>query len=362
MLDRSEPTVIPLWGRSSLDGPIANILVYRPRYVGDVLLTIPALRQLRESFPAARITFLASPSVREIVEHCPYVDETLILDRKGRHKGLAGRLRLVSDLRSRRFDLALVLMRSFSSALVSYLAGARYRAGFGTECRSALLTHPVAYSKTEHEASCFLSVLESLGIECSAPRLEVWIPPEAKKYAENWLRTSSIRPGEPVLYVNPGGQGDARCILPTRLACLADKAVEKYGYRVVVIWGPGEETAARQVIESMRTCAELAPPTSLLELAAFFARGSALLTHDSGPLHLAAAVGIETVAIFGPTNPSKWNPPGNRSLYVQTASSCPSCRLQKCRYGRPCINQVDDAAVLNAFDRLWERKAGRRAA
>ncbi len=362
MRDGPGTSVISAWGRSDLDGPIANILVYRPRYIGDVLLTIPTLRQLRESFPAARITFLASPSVREIVDHCPYVDETLIFDRGGRHKGLAGRWRLVAELRKRKFDLALVLMRSLSSAVISYLAGARYRAGFGTEFRGPLLTHSVAYSQTTHEASCFLHVLESLGIECPPPRLDVWIPPQAHRYAENWFRARSILPTKPVLFVNPGGQADARCLHPARLAFLADRVSEEYGYQVIVIWGPGEQAAARQVIGAMRSGAELAPPTSLLQLAAFFARGTTLLTHDSGPLHLAAAVGISTVAVFGPTNPAKWNPPGDRNLYVQTATRCTSCRLQKCRYGRPCINQVDDEAVFRAFDRLWERQRLRRAA
>lgn len=362
MLDRSETSVIPLWGRSSLEGPIANVLVYRPRYVGDVLLTIPTLRQLRESFPVARITFLASPSVRQIVEQCPYVDETLILDRGGRHKGLAGKLRLVAELRKRKFDLALVLMRSFSSAVISYLAGARYRAGFSTELRSLLLTHPVAYRKNEHEASCFLSVLESLGVECSPPQMQVWIPPEAHRYAEDWFRASSIRPEEPVLFVNPGGQSDTRCLSPARLAGLADKASKRHGYRVIVIWGPGEEGPACQVMEAMHTPAELAPRTSLLELAALFARGDVLLTHDSGPLHLAAAVGIATVAVFGPSSPAKWNPRGDRNLYVQTTRSCPTCRMQKCRNARPCVNRVDDEAVLRAFDRLQERRMVRRAA
>jgi len=217
-------------GPSAFDGPISNILVYRPRYIGDVLLTIPTLRQLRESFPAARITFLASPSVREIVDHCPYVDETLIFDRGGRHKGLAGKWRLVAELRRRRFDLALVLMRSLSSAVISCLAGARYRAGFGTEFRGPLLTHSVPYSQNTHEASCFLQVLESLGIDCPPPKLQVWIPPQAHRYVADWFRARSIQPGEPVLFVNPGGQSDARCLHPARMAFLADRVSEEYGY------------------------------------------------------------------------------------------------------------------------------------
>ena len=121
-------------GPSAFDGPISNILVYRPRYIGDVLLTIPTLRQLRESFPAARITFLASPSVREIVDHCPYVDETLIFDRGGRHKGLAGKWRLVAELRRRRFDLAWFSCDR-SQRVISCLAGLRTGRGFGTEFR-----------------------------------------------------------------------------------------------------------------------------------------------------------------------------------------------------------------------------------
>jgi len=340
--------------RAVTDGDISKILVYRPRYIGDVLLTIPTLRQLRESFPDAQITFLGSPPVRELMECCPYVDDLMMLDRKGRHRGLAGKLRLVGDLRRRRFDLSVVLMRSFSSALISYLAGIRYRAGFSTELRGGLLSHRVAYCDTTYEATCFLKVVEALGIECSAPELEVWIPPEAHDYAETWFRFQGISPSDPVLFVNPGIQGASRSLTCEQLSRAADRISQQYGVRVVVIWGPGEEKAADETVAGMRCKPLLAPSTSLLELAALFARGGTLLTHDSGPLHLAAAVGIDTIAAFGPTRPSKWNPPGDGHIYVEAATDLSHSRERKPHHSAGCMQFVREEDILQAYGQLRE--------
>ena len=344
------------------DRDVSRILVYRPRYIGDVLLTIPVLRQLRESFPAAQITFLGSPPVREIMEQCPYVDNLLILDRKGRHKGLAGRLRLVGELRRQKFDLSLVLMRSFSSALISYLAGIRYRVGFSTELRSRLLSHCVPYCDTTYEATCFLNVVEALGVECPAPKLQVWIPPEAHDFAETWFRSQAIATTDPVLFVNPGIEGAPRSLTSEQLSRAADRISQTYGARVVVVWGPGEETAARKTIAGIRCRALLAPATSLLELAALFSRGGTLLTHDSGPLHLAAAVGIETIAAFGPTRPSKWNPQGDGHVYVEAATDLSLSKQRKPHHLGACMQLVGDDEIFQAYGHLRETARAHRLA
>ena len=344
------------------DQDISRILVYRPRYIGDVLLTIPVLRQLRESFPAARIAFLGSSPVREIMEHCPYVDDLLILDRKGRHKGLAGRMRLVGELRRQKYDLSLVLMRSFSSAVISYLAGIRYRAGFSTELRSRFLSHRVPYCDTTYEATCFLKVVEALGIECPAPKLQIWIPPKAHDFAETWFRSQGIAPSDPVLFVNPGIEGAPRSLASEQHSRAADRISQHYGARVVVVWGPGEETAAHKTIGGMRCKALLAPPTSLLELAALFSRGGTLLTHDSGPLHLAAAVGIETIAAFGPTRPSKWNPQGDGNVYVEAATDRSLSKQRKPHHQGACMQTVGDDEIFQAYGQLRETARTRRLA
>ncbi len=178
---------------------IDRILVVRPRYVGDVLLATPTLRNLKESFPRARLTFLASPAVTDVVERCPYVDEILVLDRKGQHRGLAGKLRLIRDLRHGEFDLAVVLMRSFSSALYPFLAGCRLRIGFNTEWRGPLLTHGVRYDTDAYEAECFLSVLKTIGIEGGTCSLEMRTTSEDRAFADAHARGDgsfrTVRPG-----------------------------------------------------------------------------------------------------------------------------------------------------------------------
>jgi len=344
--------------RGGRQGQIHRILVIRPRYVGDVLLTVPTLRRLRESFPHAQVTFVASPGVRDLIEHCPYVDDVLILENRGEHKGLAGRLKFIRQLRQRRFDLAVVLQRSFLSALCTWLAGIPLRIGFSTDWRGPLLTHKVAYDKAAYEAQCFLSVIETLGIEGGNLALEAWVPDEDRAYVDRWFDEQGIGREERILFVNPGGCTPRR-IDEAKLAQVTDAVIESYGPRAIVIWGPGERFRGEAVVRAMNNPALIAPQTSILQLAALFERGNLLVTPNSSPLHLAAAVDLPTVALFGPLRPEKWNPQGGRNAFVKREISCHPCSSKNCPNNDACMQMVavDDVLAAVARTGVFRRRS-----
>ncbi len=332
---------------------IDKILVVRPRYVGDVLLTTPTLRTLKESFPRAHLTFLASPAVADVVERCPYVDEVLMLDKKGQHRGLAGKLRLIRDLRQREFDLAVVLMRSFSSALYPFLAGCRLRIGFDTEWRGPLLTHKVPYDTEAYEAECFLSVLKTIGIEGRTCSMEMRTTGKDRAFADGWCKEKGIGQAEKVVFVNSGSSSKARRVEPAKLARVSDRVIEKYGARVIVVWGPGERGLDETVVRTMNRPALLAPATSLPQLAALLERGDLLITSNSGPLHIAAAVGTRTVTLFGPYDPQKWNPQDRKHLAVTKPIDCRPCKGDSCHRGYACMGLIEVDDILDAVAQAW---------
>lgn len=333
---------------------IRNILVMRPRYVGDVLLTVPVLRRLRNEFPSAHICFMADPAVRDLIGQCPYIDSVIVFDRKGGQQGLRGRWGFVAALKKHKFDLAVVLLRSLSSALYAFLAGIPLRVGFDTERRGLLLTHRVPYDRDGYEADCFQSVIDVLGIERGDSSLEVWLREEDERYAESWLQDKGLGDTRDILFINPGPAGTPKSFDSRKFAGLADRVSREFGAAVVVTWGPEEKPVAEEIIEFMECGGLVAPPTDLLQLAALLQRGRVMVTTDTGPLHLASAVGLATVALFGPTDPGKWNPRAATSVFVKEPIACWPCNFHHCKRGYDCMKMIEVDTIYGEVTRLWK--------
>ncbi len=335
---------------------IRNIIVMRPRYVGDVLLTVPVLHRLKEQFPEAHLCFLADPAVKSLIDCCPYVDSVLVFDRKGVHKSLAGRFRFMSELKQRKFDLAVILLRSFSSALYAFLAGIPIRAGFDTERRGLLLTHRTPYNRDMYETDCFQSVVDTLGIDGGGASLEWWPREDDRTSIDAWLKKNGCDDGRGILFINPGPSGSPKSYDSLKFARVADRAVEEHGAVVVITWGPGEKQMAETVLDNMKQTGLLAPPTDLLQLAALLERGRVMVTTDTGPLHLAAAVGLSTVALFGPTNQAKWNPRSDRHEAIKKEIVCWPCNFHHCNNEYQCMDLIEIEDISGHVTRLWNEE------
>jgi heptosyltransferase-2 len=339
---------------------IRSILVRATNWLGDAVMTTPALGALRVGFPAARITLLATPLVAELFSPHEWLDEVLVFERSGRHRGARGRLRLAAELRRRRFDLAVLFPNSFDAALVAWLARIPQRLGYATDGRRLLLTHPVPVSCQEpdvHQSGNYLALLAQAGIAAGpCPQRLTVIQAESAGIASR-LQAAGIGPTDCVIGINPGATyGSAKRWYPERFAAVADELAARWGAHVVLTGGPDEAAIAADIARQLsRPCLNLAGQTRVRELMALIKRCDFFITNDSGPMHIAAALEVPLVAVFGPTDHATTYPLGSRTVLVRGEADCAPCLLRECPTDHCCMTSVTPAMVIAAAQRLKDQ-------
>jgi heptosyltransferase-2 len=334
-----------------------NILVRAVNWLGDAVMTTPAIGTIRECFPVAKITLLATPLVAEMFTPHPWVDEVLVYERKGRHKGLAGRLKLASELAGRNFDLAVLLPNSLDAALIAWLARIPCRLGYATDGRSLLLTHSAplaARPLTAHQTVYYTSLLNCFGIG-AAPKQQLLATTAAEDAALSALFSSAGIDGSGLIIgINPGATyGSAKRWYPDRFAAVADELARRWGAAIVVVGNPDEAAIGAEITGMMAERAvNLAGKTSVRELMAVIKRCSLFITNDSGPMHIAAAFGVPLVAVFGPTDSQTTYPLADTAIVVRQPVDCAPCMKRVCPTDHRCMTAVVAADVLAAAEQL----------
>jgi heptosyltransferase-2 len=314
--------------------------VRAPNWVGDVVLALPALRDLRRNFQQAHLTVLARPWVAGVYAAVPEVDA--VLESRGHAADVA-------QLRAACFDTAVLLPNSFGTALVPWRAGVPERWGYATDGRGPLLTRRCAVPPTVRGRSqvyYYRAMLEGLGFATEGP------PDASLACPETWSEAAAALLGHegPWIGVNPGAfYGTAKRWLPERFAAVADLVARRLGGRVAIVGGPAErplgEAIAEQITAPVRL---LSGETSLAGLVGVLSRLRLLLTNDSGPMHLAAALGTPLVAVFGSTDWAETAPVGNRATLVREHVDCAPCMLRECPIDHRCMTRVETARVAEA--------------
>ena len=338
---------------------ISSILVRSTNWIGDAVMTTPALRAIRESFPAARVTVLANPLVAPLFAVHEAVDDVVIYDRKGVHAGFRGKLRLAKVLRARRYDLAILLQNAVDAALIAWLARIPRRMGYRTDGRGLLLTHgtPVdEKTRRLHHVEYYLAMLGRYGIATADKGLSLTTTREEDGAMAARLREAGIGESDVLLGINPGASyGAAKRWYPDRFAAVADELARRWGGRVVVTGGPGEAAIAADIAAAMTSpCLVMAGKTSVRELMALIKRCDFFITNDSGPMHIAAAFGVPLVAVFGPTDHTTTSPWSDRTVIVRRDTDCAPCLLRECPTDHRCMTAVTVEDVVEAAKRLWE--------
>jgi len=345
---------------------VRRILVVRKDNIGDVLCTTPALRALRRSFPDAHLAILVAEHCRAAVAGNPDVDEVLTYTKMKHRSGLwglsafAGLARVIRALRARRFDLAIVMGRpaSRSSAWLAYATGAPWRLGY----RSPAL-HPFPFflnlgrepgGPLSHEVDSCLNLLAAIGVPAAGRELTLIPDPAARSAVWRRLAAEGVRGGEPLAIVHISNRREtSRWPLPA-FAEAADFLRDRMGLRVVLSWAPGDagnpyfpgdDGKAEEVAAQMRVRPILLRTPTLEELIAAVSLCDFVLSTDGGPMHIAAALDIPQVALFGATDPDQWAPVSQRSAVL----------FGKGRVDRISVEEVmkTTAAVMRA------RSAGR---
>ncbi len=322
-----------------------KILVSRLRFLGDIVLTTPLLRALRQALPQAQITYLAESPYIDVLAHHPDVDRLISLHR---HGSLRAQMALLRALRRGRFDLTIDLFGNPRSALLLRLTGAEERVGFDYRGRRLLYTTAVRRVQNPISAIEFhLQVLAAFGIPAAGLDTSLFTSPGEDQWAEHYLGAKGISAEQEIVVIHPGASWRAKRWLPARFADLAARLPLELGVRVVVTIGPGEEEIARQVALAApeATVLEVLP---LRQVMAVVKRARVLVANDCGILHLGPALGTPTVGIFGPGEPEIWFPytpeAGHRIVHKELA--CSRCHRDFCADLR-CMEaiQVEDVLV-----------------
>ena len=323
---------------------VRRLLVRAPNWVGDVVLSLPAVRDLRRAFPAARLSVLARSWVADLYGAVSEVDEVM----------LSRGLRADQDLARGRFEAAVLLPNSFSVALAAWGAGIPERWGFATQGRGLLLTRaprvPAAV-RGRSQVYYYRAMLEGLGFDTARP------PDASLRCPEEWRARGRGLLGSngPWLGLNPGAFfGTAKRWRPERYGAVGDLVSQRVGARVVLVGGKAERPLADEIAARMTTKPRvLTGETTLPELVGVLTCLDGFVTNDSGPMHLAAALGVPLVAVFGSTDWRETAPVAERATVVREPVECAPCGLRECPIDHRCMRAVTVDRVTQATLELF---------
>ena len=338
-----------------------KILVRAPNWVGDAVMAIPALEAIRRTQAAAEIAILARPAVADLYRDQPFANKIMEYDKAGRHKGWWGREKLAGELRHENFGLALLLQNAFEAAWLTWRAGIPERIGYARDGRGPLLTKPIRVPKEgdipRHESHYYLELIRRAGwIESSsevAP-VRLVVPSAAREAAEQSLLRAGAREGAWRCAIAPGASyGAAKCWPPERFAALADRLISECDADMILFGTPNEKHMTAQICSAMKCRPiSLVGQTSMRDLAALFSACSIFVGNDSGAMHVAAAVGLPVIGIFGSTDPEGTAPLTPQFTLIREVVSCSPCFLRNCPVDHRCMTRISVDSVFAAAQQV----------
>ena len=319
-----------------------NILVVNINWLGDAVFSIPLFKALKKTYPQARLTCLCVPRVREVLEHCPYVDKIITYDEGGKHRFPWRKWQLIRYLRKEKFDAAFLLHRSMTRGLMVYLSRIPVRIGYSKF--KGLLTHPVPMKTDDcHRCDYYLRILEDYGIKVEDRLCELRLKLEDIDALDAKLNQAGIARAEKIVVLNTGGNWDLKRWSADSFVQLAKRLDQEFGFKVVFSGSAKDREYAQSMARaSLGRSIVLAGETTLGESLALYKRARAVISADTGPLHLAHSVGADVIGIFGPTRPEVTGPRG-RGRY-QIIFKDVGCNKAPC-YHLSCTNNVCMQAV-----------------
>jgi heptosyltransferase-2 len=344
-----------------------KILVRGTNWLGDAVMAIPALEAVRRRWPKAEIAILARPGIAELYRGQPFADRVMIFDHSGRHAGVFGRERLASELRGEKFNIALLLQNAFEAAWIAWRAGIPQRIGYARDARRLLLTQafevPQSGDAPAHEAYYYLELLRRVGWVSELPqveRIDLRIAKEARDRTEDILLRAGARRGAIRVAMAPGAQyGSAKCWPAERFAEVADGLAADFDCDVIVFGTAAEKEIAERIGSRMRhKPVLLAGETSLADLPGLLSACQLFIGNDSGAMHVAAAVGLPVVAIFGPTDPAGTSPVTRSLDLIRHPVTCSPCFLRACPVDHRCMTRIEAAEVAAAAHGWVAKQSG----
>lgn len=351
---------------------IERVVVRGANWVGDAVMTVPALRELRRLLPHAHITLATRPWAQGIFDGADFIDDLLIIDEGS--QPVRKFVRQVRQWRARRFDLAVLLPNAMAPALVAFSARVPLRVGYSTQSRGEFLTHPLevpSWRSTRHEVFYYLNIIDELARALAGETRDEATSPTTRVEATSLiggrepqfaLTVSVARQAEALALLERRGADTSRPIVALcpgstnsrakrwhteRFAALADRLVEEARASVVIIGAREELDVTKEVVASMRHApVVLTGETTLAQTTAILSLVQLLVTNDTGPAHLASALGRPTLVIFGPTNPLTTRPFSQTAEIIRRPPDCAPCMLRDCPIDHRCMTAISADEVF----------------
>ena len=344
-----------------------NILVRVPNWIGDAVMCLPALMDIRQCFVKAHITILARPTIAEMLREQCGINDVLVFENQTNHRGIFGLLKLSHRIRKRAFDTAVLFQNAFEAAVLTAVSNIPTRIGYATDGRGWLLSQSVQRpsDRSFHQTHYYQQLVAAITEQPSKDRIpQLVVSEKDQKLCEATFPEVCVPPNVLLIGINPGSiYGSAKRWLPERFAEVGDRVVahvlkehpEYSSVRCLLVGGKGEESLGREIADRMSSQPiVLSGKTSIRELMCILRRCTLLITNDTGPMHLAQALEVPVVAIFGSTDPEATRPSGGEQTVVCTKVRCAPCLLRACPIDHRCMTGVSTDQVMSAVMRQIE--------
>ncbi len=336
-----------------------KILVIRTDRIGDVLLSTPAIKAIRNAYPQSHIAMMVRPYAVDIVDGNPNLDEVIIYDKYGRHGSFLSSLKFAFALRKKKFDLAIILHPTNRVHLITWLAGIRRRVGYKRKL-GFLLSTAVTDEKhlgLKHEVDYGLELLREIGIDSKERKPFMKVKEDDLKWVKGLFLEKNIDRNRPLFCLHPGASCISKKWPAENFAKLNDCLQEKLKAQVIVFAGKEDKQTANDVYRlSQNKPACILKGVSLGRIAALLAASHLLISNDSGPVHISVAVGTPVVAIFGRNQPGlsprRWGPLGKNDIVLHKDVGCKVCLAHNCQRDFECLKVIKIEDVLDAVRKI----------
>jgi 3-deoxy-D-manno-octulosonic-acid transferase/heptosyltransferase-1 len=326
-----------------------NILIVKLSAIGDVIHTLPSLAALRKRYPDAHITWVVEEMASDLIMDHPHLNRVIISRRKswigdlrhGRARSTLEEIKMfLSELRAQHYDLVIDFHGLFKSAVIVLLSGGGRKLGYDSlqEGSGLFYSEKIREDMGKHAVDRYLDFVRHLGVQVETPEFTLAIGPENENRVRELLAAGGIGPGDPFVAVSPRALWETKLWSDQKFAQLSERMIQELNLPVVFTGGKASDTEG---IQSFMTqpCVDLAGRTTLRDLACVFRKASLLVTTDSGPMHLAAAMETPVVALFGPTDPARTGPYGKRHTVIRMELPCSPCFFRTCDTKR-CMREM----------------------
>ncbi|MBU1038565.1 MAG: lipopolysaccharide heptosyltransferase II [Candidatus Omnitrophica bacterium] len=336
-----------------------KIIIARLDRIGDVVLSTPVIKALRDAYPDSHIAMMVRPYAREIVEGNPYLNEVIIYDKDRDHKGIAGHYKFIQELREKKFDIAIILHPTNRTHLILKLAGIPERIGYDKKA-GFLLTKPIPHTKQfgmKHEIDYTLGILRYIGIEPSSRSLYMPTNALCERKIEGIFKENRVKDSEIIIAISPGASCASKRWSVEKFADVANGLVERYGARIIIIAGNVDKHFGDRLASLITAgCINLSGKTGIGDIASLLRRARLFISNDSGPVHIGCAVGTPVIAIFGRSDrglsPERWGPSGKHDQALHKSAGCYVCYAHNCKVGFKCLDSISAEEVLEAAEKI----------